>query len=808
MVLKNIEDAIKARWPEAVVQTFGSFPSNLSTFLSDVDITILGLAGHPAPEIKESPSMSFKRNLDDTSLLMNEFNKRQKTSGVDVEEDMELQIPESIIQEAPQAEQQAQEEEEVSWFIDRGEDVVILDPPNQPQAIIDLVTPPGSPAQDSDDSDTSPAPVFASEEEDDDLQEEKEEEDEDVEEKDLRDIDGDGFSSGSGGSLEGEDNEYSDFDTLSEDDDNDDSSDSEYSSLSEIDESEAKDLDIHIDGVSSSFASASASHRTHHSFPSPHQSHQTPPPSSANRQEENQILATLTQFLRSLDYTRALEFRSKARVPIINLIHKGDIECDISIGLSNQKTNNLIQLLSYQHHSSSEEPTQRPPEGRGRSSPASSSAPSSSTNFTKIFYEISCFLKVFFHQFYLDLPYTGGLGSYKIYGMLTFIINKIHEEQQSKGNSNSSSKGTERTGAASKTGDLTLDSGYILIYFFKYFGNKQNLNLKTVLRIQNQNSRSSSSSGKRGGKRQRQEEEESEEEEDEIIVEFSKTSQVTFCQQLCSRAYCVLYLIITKGIQHLSTIASSPSLTSSSSLRHHSTLSVLITRCDQFVQNRMLSSKLCRIECPLLLDCDKDNMAKIILKEMKEVLNSAIDQQVTPEDIQRYNPLLWERMRCYGRIPVLRGKLGGGSSGGSNGGGFFPRGGGGMDSGKGRASFPLTRKAQGYEANSKKKPNKPRHGGWQHEMNEALLAEELADQRERRAKKKKIKKKISEHQQGWKKFQQQAQESAAALGLTQKTKMKKKALTHLKKGKIRGNGSGGNGSGSGNKKKYDRRKTL
>jgi hypothetical protein len=33
-------------------------------------------------------------------------------------------------------------------------------------------------------------------------------------------------------------------------------------------------------------------------------------------------------------------------------------------------------------------------------------------------------------------------------------------------------------------------------------------------------------------------------------------------------------------------------------------------------------------------------------------------------------------------------------------------------------------------------------------------------------------------------------------------------LTHLKKGKIRGNGSGGNGSGSGNKKKYDRRKTL
>jgi hypothetical protein len=744
MVLKNIEDAIKARWPEAVVQSFGSFPSNLSTFLSDVDITILGLAGYPVPEMS-APMINSKRNLDATTPTIAESKKRQKTSPVDAEE-REPQIAAKIIQEAaPEVvTQEEEQEQEVSWFIDRGDDVVFLDRPNQQQAIIDLVTPPGSPAQESD-SDTQPIPVFASEEEeddDDDMDDGFEEEEED---------------SSSGGSLEGEEDDYSDYDSQS-----DESSDG---SLSDMDESEPGDFDIHIDGAPSSSSAAPFHRRAHHTLSSPHQNRQNLSPSPANRQEENQILATLSQYLRSLDYTRALEFRSKARVPIINLIHKGDIECDISIGLSNQKTNNLIQLLSYQHNTIS------PQQGQGR---CSSSSSSSSSQFTKIFFEISCFLKIFFHQFYLDLPYTGGLGSYKIYGMITFIINKIHEEQ-----SKTSSK---KSGVPGATGDLTLDSGYILIYFFKYFGNKQNLNLRTVLRIQNQNSRGRTSQQQEGGGKQEGAEEK---EEEDILVEFSKTSQVTFCQQLCSRAYCILYLIITKGIQHLSTIASSP--TSSSSLRSHSTLSVLISRCDQFVQNRMLSSKLCRIECPLLLDCDKDNMGKIILKEMKEVLNSAIDQQVTPEDIQRFNPLLWERMRCYGRIPILRGQ------GGGNGGTFVR----GMDGGKGRASFPLTRKGQGFgggEAIPQKK-FKPRRGR-EHELNEALLDAELAEQRERRNRKKKIKRNSSE------KRQQQHGRRKSHGGQQQGNPQEhvppqKKVLAYLKKGKIRGN-----------KKKNVRRKTL
>lgn len=708
MVLKNIEDAIKARWPEAIVQSFGSFPSNLSTFLSDVDITILGLAGHPAPEMNEALVINSKRDLDATVPIIAQSNKRQKISLVDVEE--REYVPERIIPEDP-PEAVTLEEQEVTWFIDRGDGLVSLDQPKQQQAIIDLVTPPGSPTQNSG-SDTDPPPVFASEEEDD-LDEELEED-------------------SSSGSLEGQEDDYSDSDSQS-----DESSDD---FLSDMDGSEDVDLDIHIDGAPFASPVASPHHKAQKTLSSSDRQNSFLSP--ANRQDENQILATLSQYLRSLDYTRALEFRSKARVPIINLIHKGDIECDISIGLSHQKTNNLIQLLSYQHHTTLSK-------GQGRSSTTPTS------HFTKIFYEISCFLKVFFHQFYLDLPYTGGLGSYKIYGMITFIINKIHEEQRK---------------AASKTapaGDLTLDSGYILIYFFKYFGNKQNLNLRTVLRIQNQNSRTS-----QGGKQH-------DGDEEDILVEFSKTSQVTFCQQLCSRAYCILYLIITKGIQHLSTIASTP--TSSSSLRNHSTLSVLISRCDQFVQNRMLSSKLCRIECPLLLDCDKDNMGKIILKEMKEVLNSAIDQQVTPEDIQRFNPLLWERMRCYGRIPILRGQSGGSV-------GTF----------KGRASFPSTRKGgqgfsderggrKGGEVGTKRK-FKPRHGG-EHELNEALLEEEIA---QRRNKKRKIKRTPSEQRQQGKRRSHGGQRTPP-----QESVPPKKALAYLKKGKVRSN-----------KKKNVRRKTL
>lgn len=54
-VLKDLEDAMQAKWgggagPAVSIQPFGSFPAGLSTFLSDIDISILSAAGTGAGE--------------------------------------------------------------------------------------------------------------------------------------------------------------------------------------------------------------------------------------------------------------------------------------------------------------------------------------------------------------------------------------------------------------------------------------------------------------------------------------------------------------------------------------------------------------------------------------------------------------------------------------------------------------------------------------------------------------------------------------------------------------------------------------
>jgi hypothetical protein len=710
MVLKNLEDAIHARWPEAVVRPFGSFPSKLSTFLSDIDITILGLTEEEVDELQQTtpepspttPSRTKRRLEESSSPCPSRPLSPSPSSGHSTQSSMKRQKPNTDptersceLKAVKALEGEEEEEVEVSWFIDRGTaQEASTKSSTAPQTIIDLITPPGSSLgsdQETDEDDGElirpfppDMPVFV-------------------------------FTDSS-------------FGEESEDNDDDDESD-ESEEMSELDDDDLiltnnnGDLDIHINCSPSSMTTTSVT-ATGSSTPRLSLlSHKSLPRGHDTRQQEQQILYALSHYLRSLDYIRALEFRSHARVPIINLIHKGDIECDISIGLSQQKTNNLIQLLSYQHtppssaSASSTLPLCRSPSpATSRSlalsrqvNPMTTASPKSGVSHpcSRIFHEISSFLKVFFHQFSLDLPYTGGLGSYKLYGMITFIINLIRHEHLLQSRRSHTHRGhrqgqqEEDEDGKADTEDLTLDSGYILIFFFKYFGNKSHLNLGTVLRIKNQNT---SSRGGRG---------EGEGEEEDILVDFSKTTQVTFCQRLCSRAYCVLSLIITQGLQHISTLSSSTTskhrhsshintattttVTEATEIKHHSTLSVLISRCDEFIQSRILSSKLCRIECPLLLDCDKDNMGKIILEEMKAHLNTAIDRQITCEDIRRYNPQLWERMRCYGRIPSLRG--GGGSNGDSTNRGSrgMMNGGGGRGGGSGvrngysdkrRSSFP------------------------------------------------------------------------------------------------------------------------
>ena len=47
----------------------------------------------------------------------------------------------------------------------------------------------------------------------------------------------------------------------------------------------------------------------------------------------------------SMDWVRSLEFRSKAKVPIINFTHKNGLQCDLSVGISAQDTSEVVRKI-------------------------------------------------------------------------------------------------------------------------------------------------------------------------------------------------------------------------------------------------------------------------------------------------------------------------------------------------------------------------------------------------------------------------------------------------------------------------------
>jgi len=69
------------------------------------------------------------------------------------------------------------------------------------------------------------------------------------------------------------------------------------------------------------------------------------------------------------------------------------------------------------------------------------------------------FLKAFLHVFELDKPFTGGIGSFKLYIMIAAVVQNCLKV----------AKGSQ------------LDTGFILLAFFRVYGNPKNLNKLTVL---------------------------------------------------------------------------------------------------------------------------------------------------------------------------------------------------------------------------------------------------------------------------------------------------------------------------------------
>eukprot|EP01032_Pedospumella_encystans_P007523 gene7523-9020_t len=163
--------------------------------------------------------------------------------------------------------------------------------------------------------------------------------------------------------------------------------------------------------------------------------HETNDESTYDREElrvQNAFkLEELYEELKSARWVQRIEYRPRARVPIINLSHRSGVECDISMDLPLQSTLHVVRALLQ------------------RCGPALA--------------KLSAFLKIYLNQLGLDAPFTGGLGSYKLYVLLA---KRIETQPQ----------------------DMTL--GDRLIDFLGHYGKPQNLNEHTIVEVEDAESAS------------------------------------------------------------------------------------------------------------------------------------------------------------------------------------------------------------------------------------------------------------------------------------------------------------------------------
>eukprot|EP01032_Pedospumella_encystans_P007562 gene7561-9059_t len=145
------------------------------------------------------------------------------------------------------------------------------------------------------------------------------------------------------------------------------------------------------------------------------------------RKEKLEILAKLYKTIKSMAWVQRIEFRKHARVPILNLTHKNGVECDVSLDMSQQATSLVVRSLLQ------------------RSGPALA--------------KLSAFLKIYLNQLGLDAPFTGGLGSYKLYVLLARHIEREPELAQ------------------------TQALGPLLVSFLKFYSHRKNMHEGTVVEV-------------------------------------------------------------------------------------------------------------------------------------------------------------------------------------------------------------------------------------------------------------------------------------------------------------------------------------
>ena len=481
MVLKNLEDALAARWPQCTLRPFGSFPACLSIFLSDLDVTVHGIGEDNSQDLSGPDATAARVMLPHGDQ------------------------PDSEGREGGEGE----EEVEVSWTLDT------VGGNTTPMAGDGALDGHQKPPYDRD----APWSCYS----------------------------------------------YSSSDDFSLDGDHD------------------GKLDIHIscsDSRPQSVASTPCApdRRLSHAAALSARSSE-----KALKQKTLSLLHIFASYLRSLDWAESLELRSRARVPIINIMHRGGVECDISLGMSGSSTSALVERISQ------------------------------IDGFQDTFFAVSAFLKCFLHQLRLDKPFTGGLGSYKLYVMIAYVIVKVVQPKIAEAAS---------SGRHASDVPATADGGFLLMAFLAHFGKPSNLNQYTEIEVLG------------------------------ASADFSGAQLVQKCQQVFMRAYNILRQASDNGLQSLLDIKRKKGpVTPPFSL-----LCLLLVNSEMFVSHRTNHTKMCSTYCPLLHSTDKDCMGRSVLLELQRKQNISLRSVITSTDLQRVSPLLWERLRSFSSVAAASSK--------------------------------------------------------------------------------------------------------------------------------------------------------
>jgi hypothetical protein len=157
------------------------------------------------------------------------------------------------------------------------------------------------------------------------------------------------------------------------------------------------------------------------------------------RNERLERLTALCNHLRAMGWLDVIELRKRARVPIINLTHKADIECDVGLGVDAEDTTEHVTMMKKCYGAE--------------------------------FIVVALFLKMLLRINDLDKPFTGGIGSYKLYVMINYVFRRVHRYYKSKQQDSSSTEAPAP------------DAAFLLFAFLKFYGNRNNLNRDTVIQI-------------------------------------------------------------------------------------------------------------------------------------------------------------------------------------------------------------------------------------------------------------------------------------------------------------------------------------